>query len=212
MPHVYLIQTRESLRIKDHVYKIGCTTRPFTVRFKEYPKGSEIICCHKVENCQKVEKKIIEVFDERFVQKPMYGREYYSGDVNMMELTIIEIVAAEKHAKMALGLKEDNLSEEKTKMFDNQPDNPSNDSSETSTDKSDIIEDDWFVGYLRKSDLDWYYPGNTIHYTKLYNEYKEQGGEFGKSMFSKTYQNSLYEKGKRVRIGNDKKVIEIMLL
>ena len=85
---IYLLQTRESLRNNEDIYKVGRTCKSELERFNNYPKGSILhlhISC--VNSCE-IENNIINSFNRKFTNVGMYGREYFEGNLLEM-LTII---------------------------------------------------------------------------------------------------------------------------
>jgi hypothetical protein len=85
---IYLLQTRESLRNNEEIYKVGRTCKSELERFNNYPKGSILhlhISC--VNSCE-VENNIINSFNKIFTNVGLYGREYFEGNLLEM-LTII---------------------------------------------------------------------------------------------------------------------------
>ena len=85
---IYLLQTRESLRNNEEIYKVGRTCKNELKRFNNYPKGSILhlhISC--VNSCE-IENKIINIFNHKFTNIDLYGKEYFEGNLLEM-LTII---------------------------------------------------------------------------------------------------------------------------
>lgn len=83
---IYLVQPREF--IDSRVYKIGKTINP-KQRLTSYPKGSKIILIVPCEDCSMEEKKLIEIFKEKFIHKDIFGHEYFEGDGMTMTKTIM---------------------------------------------------------------------------------------------------------------------------
>ena len=81
---IYLLQTRESIRNNETVYKVGRTSQDELKRFNEYPKGSllhvHLSCCNSVV----VERNILEQFNRHFENVHLYGKEYFDGDLLRM--------------------------------------------------------------------------------------------------------------------------------
>ena len=79
--YVYMVRTREFVRLRENVYKIGRTrTENFHKRFLQYPKGSEIICFSTVLDSMKTERDLKKIFTQKFVQRLDYGLKYFEGD------------------------------------------------------------------------------------------------------------------------------------
>lgn len=82
----YIVQEREFARLKEDTYKIGKTSKGDKNRFMSYPKQSLLLLLLlKVDNCDVVESAIIKAFDNLFINRREYGREYYSGNINIMK-------------------------------------------------------------------------------------------------------------------------------
>lgn len=54
--YMYLLQTRESIKTKENVYKVGRTKKENYERFNQYPKGSRLLFQMICNNCQNMEK------------------------------------------------------------------------------------------------------------------------------------------------------------
>lgn len=89
MSYLYLLQTRESIKLNEPVYKIGRTKREGLKRFEQYPGGSNLILHVECANSNIKEKIIKELFKEQFKQIIEYGQEYFMGDVNQMKLHML---------------------------------------------------------------------------------------------------------------------------
>ena len=86
--HIYIIQTREFIELKRNVYKIGKTCQPIHKRHGQYPKGSLLLFAIPCINCSSLERNIITLFKEKFIQRTDLGTEYFEGELKAM---IIEI-------------------------------------------------------------------------------------------------------------------------
>lgn len=101
--YIYLIREREFLRLNENTYKIGKTRCEPNTRLNGYPKGSEVVLFHKVNNCDDAENRILSRFRKHYVQKTEYGVEYFEGDVNEMLRDIREVLYDES-TKITNGL------------------------------------------------------------------------------------------------------------
>ena len=54
--YIYLLQTENSIRNIENVYKIGKTHRTNLKRFSEYPNGSILLFQNSCINCDNMEK------------------------------------------------------------------------------------------------------------------------------------------------------------
>lgn len=89
---IYLLQTRESLHNNDHVFKIGRTSQDELKRFNCYPKGSKLHLHISCINGVSVEKHLIDLFNSNYSNVPVYGAEYFSGDLPSMIKDILHII------------------------------------------------------------------------------------------------------------------------
>lgn len=80
----YIIQTRESQRMKENVYKIG-RTKCIQKRFKQYPKGSKLIYSRKSSDDKMSECLLKRNFANIFRQRKDYGSEYFEGEIQNMK-------------------------------------------------------------------------------------------------------------------------------
>ena len=80
---IYLLHTRELYNLYEYIYKLG-RSKDLDNRVKQYPKGSKIIFMIKCNNSIFCEKKLIEIFKKKFIQKLDYGTEYFEGNYLIM--------------------------------------------------------------------------------------------------------------------------------
>lgn len=98
LSYIYLIREREFIRLKERTYKIGRTTQKPIQRFKQYPKGSELLLFIRVDNVIKTENHLIQVFKKHFQHMSKYGNEYFNGNYKAMLMVIfIEIIHKGKY-------------------------------------------------------------------------------------------------------------------
>ena len=93
---IYLLQEREFIKTKEPIYKIGKTKQEKLKRIKSYPNGSELLFYIVCNNCDKIEKIIINKFKSHFIHKKEFGNEYFMGDYNSMIDTIYNIISLSK--------------------------------------------------------------------------------------------------------------------
>jgi hypothetical protein len=87
----YIIQTRESQRMKENVYKIG-RTKCIQKRFKQYPKGSKLIYSRKSSDDKISECLLKRNFANIFRQRKDYGSEYFEGEIQNMKIEFDNIL------------------------------------------------------------------------------------------------------------------------
>jgi hypothetical protein len=92
MEAVYIVQTRESIRMNENVYKIGRTAQLYTKRFTSYPKNSDLKIQMSVTNSKDVEYKIKEKFKQKFNQRKDMGIEYFEGPYHDLLAEFMHIV------------------------------------------------------------------------------------------------------------------------
>jgi hypothetical protein len=106
--YIYLLQEREFIKTKEHVYKVGMTKKENHKRFNQYPKGSVLLFQMICNNCTNIEKIVLKKFKETFKQRRDIGNEYFEGDCNIMidiiYLTIKDEEASELSNKYKLDM------------------------------------------------------------------------------------------------------------
>ncbi len=65
MEYIYLLETRESVRLGDQIYKIGKSKQEAFKRFDQYPTGSILITYEMCFDCDKIEKQLIKIFNAK---------------------------------------------------------------------------------------------------------------------------------------------------
>jgi hypothetical protein len=91
---LYLLRTREHLRLKEHIYKLGMT-EDYTVRMPQYGVGSEILFIKAVNNIREAESEAKRVFREHFnsatYQGKSLGTESFEGNPDQMQILLFQI-------------------------------------------------------------------------------------------------------------------------
>jgi hypothetical protein len=82
--YIYLLQEREFIKTKEHVYKVGMTKKENHERFNQYPKGSVLLFQIICNNCKNMEKLVLKKFKETFKQRKDIGNEYFEGEYKVM--------------------------------------------------------------------------------------------------------------------------------
>jgi hypothetical protein len=77
---IYLICEREFTKTKEDIYKIGKTARQDMARVLDYTKGSLLMYYCICNNSTVIERKIIEEFKTKFLQRKDIGLEYFEGN------------------------------------------------------------------------------------------------------------------------------------
>ena len=94
-----MIQLREFVNIHEQTYKIG-RSKDVHQRYQGYPKDSIHIYSRVVNDEVKLEQLIKEQFKIDFIQKRIYGIEYFKGDHNKMIDVMNEIIV--KHDNVVI--------------------------------------------------------------------------------------------------------------
>ena len=87
---IYLLKTRESIRMNEDVYKIG-RTKNMKNRLSQYPKGSEFITTMKVNDQQMCERVLLYTFKDKFQKREDMGNEYFEGNLDEMKSVLFGI-------------------------------------------------------------------------------------------------------------------------
>lgn len=89
---VYLVHDAVAIASNENVYKIGRTSQQDLSRFKNYTKGSKLMFLTICHNCNIIEKKIIELFKTKYINRLDRGYEFFQGDCISMIKDIIAII------------------------------------------------------------------------------------------------------------------------
>lgn len=89
--YIYMIKTREFIKTKEEIYKIGKTERNVLSRASEYPKNSQLITCIPIpkNKLSDIENNLIKLFSMKFKQRTDIGTEYFEGERTQMIKEII---------------------------------------------------------------------------------------------------------------------------
>jgi hypothetical protein len=98
--YLYLIWEARFVEQKINIFKPGKTTQENLARIRQYAKGSillfQIIC----DNCHEMERKILNIFKQKFQQCKHIGTEYFYGDykdmINIIYNTVMNISISNK--------------------------------------------------------------------------------------------------------------------
>ena len=77
---VYVLIEREFITTQQNVYKIG-KTKDIIQRFKNYPKGSKLLCMSICQDHHKSETNLKNVFKLKFIHRQDIGQEYFEGEL-----------------------------------------------------------------------------------------------------------------------------------
>lgn len=90
--YVYLLCEREFIKTGENIYKIGITKKENLTRFNQYPKDSILLLQIHCNNCKLIEKQILNIFKDQFINRTDIGNEYFQGDCNVMKKIICDLV------------------------------------------------------------------------------------------------------------------------
>ncbi len=100
--YIYMIRPRENVRHNENIYKIGKTkvkNPDINIsRLISYGKGTEIIHISLCNNCDIVEREILEELNKKFDKHT--GNEYFIGDRCKILNIILEIVMKDNQNSM----------------------------------------------------------------------------------------------------------------
>ena len=90
--NIYVLRLRECINSNQNIYKVGRTNKGYTnngtlIRFKQYPKGSELLFSCSVDNTLDAERGIIDKLRNTCKSRLDYGNEYFEG--NLEEILLI---------------------------------------------------------------------------------------------------------------------------
>ena len=88
--YIYLIQEREFIKTGEPIYKIGKTKKENLIRFKQYSKGSMMLCQIISKDCDEDERELLGIFRTNYVPRRDIGSEYFEGDYTKMIQDIYE--------------------------------------------------------------------------------------------------------------------------
>jgi hypothetical protein len=80
----YLLREREFIKTNENIYKIGKSKQEFGKRFSQYPNQSQMYLHLYVNDVDKFEKTLIDLFRIEFNKRLDIGYEYFEGNVNNM--------------------------------------------------------------------------------------------------------------------------------
>ena len=97
--YIYLLQEREFIKTKEPIYKVGMTKKENHERFNQYPKGSVLLFQMICNDCKNIEKHLINIFKEKFIQRKDIGNEYFEGEYKNMIDIIYSTIHNEKEER-----------------------------------------------------------------------------------------------------------------
>ena len=90
---IYLLQTRDSFKNNESIYKVGRTEQDCSDSSNHhYPQGSKIYVHIYCFDTKVAEDRILEEFNYKYTNVPLYGPEYFEGDLQDMMRTIGTVI------------------------------------------------------------------------------------------------------------------------
>jgi hypothetical protein len=88
--YIYLIRLREHLVTDRKVYKIGRTAQRLNKRTQSYSNDSKLILLIKVDDCEYMESKLLNIFRATFFNYTADGKEYFRGNsMQMIDIILL---------------------------------------------------------------------------------------------------------------------------
>jgi len=86
--YIYIIQEREFIKTYEKIYKIGKSKQENNKRINQYPKQSILLFQIVCNNSEQLERELIKIFKNKYIQRKDIGNEYFEGDYEDMIKTI----------------------------------------------------------------------------------------------------------------------------
>lgn len=90
--YIYLLQTREFVNSGEQIYKVGKTKKMNYIRFRQYPNGSVLLFQCVCDDCDALEPKILKLFNSKYTNHKIAGREYFKGNVRLMISDLFQVI------------------------------------------------------------------------------------------------------------------------
>jgi hypothetical protein len=90
LEYIYIFREREFVKTKENIFKIGRTS-DWIKRYKQYPKGSELLFVMQVSESIQIENKIISILKECSTQRLDIGREYFEGEKYLIMEQVLNV-------------------------------------------------------------------------------------------------------------------------
>jgi len=162
---IYLIQPCEL--IGTNRYKIGCSEKLGIDRCTQgYKKGSRVICIIKCVKPFDNEKKIKQIFNNKF--KLIAGNEYFEGDEDQMLIEFIKIWEESINSEISKEFEEE---KQKESSLNYQEDNEDNDDNEEDNDDNEEDNDDNEEDNYDNQDEEYYEEKEEIYEITTYEEF-----------------------------------------
>jgi hypothetical protein len=78
--YLYIVKCREFIKSNELILKIGKTKQENLARFNSYPTGSQLLFHMVCDDCDVLEKIIIQLFKKKYIHRNDIGYEYFEGN------------------------------------------------------------------------------------------------------------------------------------
>ena len=90
--YIYLLQEREFIKTNESIYKIGKSKQENLKRICNYPNGTKLLFQTICHNCDILEKKLINIFKNKYELQKNIGLEYFKGNYKEMIKDIYKLI------------------------------------------------------------------------------------------------------------------------
>jgi hypothetical protein len=94
--YIYLLQEREFIKTNESIYKIGKSKQENLKRICNYPNGTKLLFQTICYNCDILEKKLINIFKNKYELQKNIGLEYFKGNYKEMIKDIYKLIFNEE--------------------------------------------------------------------------------------------------------------------
>lgn len=110
--YVYLVHRKDFIDDNLPIYKLGRSSREYLERFRDYPKGSQLVVQMLCSNSVECEKELLKIFGRKYNLTYQVGREYFSGDACEMVKDIFNLVTVKYNAYLKRNIPDEQVESE----------------------------------------------------------------------------------------------------
>ena len=96
--YIYLLQEREFIKTNENIYKLGKTKQENLKRLYNYPNGTQLIIQMICNDCDIIERQLLNIFTDKYIIQKDIGNEYFKGNYNDMIADIYNHIKNEGEA------------------------------------------------------------------------------------------------------------------
>jgi len=148
--YIYLLQLlrkRDVIKTKEYIYKIGKTKQENIKRIGNYENDSILVCQIKCNDCDKLEKVLITLFEEKYELQKDIGNEYFKGNCDDMRDDIYNYINDEDKDD-----EEEDDEDDEEEEDDEEKDDEEEDDEDDEEEDDDNFLVDTFEKYMKVSD------------------------------------------------------------